>query len=79
MKEKLHCLGSKRGHDKKSVVKLYLQHCSRTEHKYWSRAVTITALPFHRGNEMPTAVLRSSPSSPHFFSRDPSRFLAKRE
>ncbi len=33
------------------------------------RAVTITALPLHRGNEMPTAVLRSSPSSPHFFAR----------
>ncbi len=44
-----------------------------------ARAVTITALPLHRGNEMPTAVLRSSPSSPHFFPRDPSRFLAKRE
>ncbi len=40
------------------------------------RAVTITALPLHRGNEMPTAVLRSSPSSPHFFSGDPSRFIA---
>ncbi len=40
------------------------------------RAVTITASPLHRGNEMPTAVLRSSPSSPHFFSRDPTRFLA---
>ncbi len=25
-----------------------------------ARAVTITALPLHRGNEMPTAVLRSS-------------------
>ncbi len=33
------------------------------------RAVTITALPHHRGNEMPTAVLRSSPSSPHFFCK----------
>ncbi len=34
-----------------------------------SRAVTITALPHHRGNEMPTAELRSSPSSPHFFCK----------
>ncbi len=31
-----------------------------------TRAVTITELPHHRGNEMPTAVLRSSP---HFFAR----------
>ncbi len=31
-----------------------------------ARAVTITELPHHRGNEMPTAVLRSSP---HFFAR----------
>ncbi len=30
VKEKLLCLGSKRGHNYKSVVKLYLQHCSRT-------------------------------------------------
>ncbi len=53
------------------------------------RAVTITALPHHRGNEMPTAVLRSSPSSPHFFckvfaggsclhSAGPDRFLANK-
>ncbi len=33
-----------------------------------ARAVTITALPLHRGNEMPTAVLRSSPSSPLIFA-----------
>ncbi len=31
------------------------------------RAVTITALPHHRGNKMPTAVLRSSPQV--FFAR----------
>ncbi len=34
-----------------------------------TRAVTITALPHHCSNEMPTAVLRSSPSSPHFFCK----------
>ncbi len=34
-----------------------------------TRAVTITALPHHCGNEMPTVVLRSSPSSPHIFAR----------
>ncbi len=42
-----------------------------------NRAVTITALPLHRGNEMPTAVLRSSPHHRTFFRETRADFLQR--